>query len=91
MLSAATGAVRTADERGAPAMMQIRRNCRPLGSITVPNGGMLSISSAPEVPQGDHMCHSVPERGQTALLSGECRLTWTGAGDVPHCDSGVTL
>ena len=73
MLSAATaGIIRAADGRGAPAVMPIGRTRRPLGSITLPDGAMWPIRGAPAHPHGNHMCHSVPERGRTTLLSGEC-------------------
>jgi len=75
MLSVATAPKTTAIEgRGAPAVMQIGWNRRPLGSTTLADGAMWPNSGAPALSHGNHMCHSVPERGRTALPSGECPL-----------------
>ena len=73
MLSAATAAtIRAADRLGTPTELQMGRKRPQLPSVTLRHRAIWHVGGALTCPEGHEQCHSAPERGWMAPLSGEC-------------------
>ena len=87
MLSAATSAtIRTAEGRGAPAVLPFGPDRPSMTPVSVGHGAMWHVGHASTLTKGRVWCHSATKHGWTALLSGEYRLSTS---HIPYSVGGA--